>query len=109
MGLTSIVAQAEMNMRMNAMQKRIAEFEAKLAQATGVALQATLRANAAEKIQQGANLTRPEAAAYLGVSTRKLQRMETAGHIRRCPKMGSSVLFAARDVQRIASATGKER
>lgn len=109
MAANSSLVQVEMRARMTSMQKRIEELEAKLARATGVALQATLRANAAEKIQQGANLTRPETAAYLGVSTRKLQRMDKAGIIRRCPKMGSSVLFTAREVLRVASAPGKER
>ena len=106
---SSNLVQIITNMRLAALERSRVEPGAKSSRTTGVVPEATLRANAAEKIQQGANLTRPEAAAYLGVSARKLQRMEAADHIRRCPKMGSSVLFAARDVQRIASATGKER
>ncbi|MEQ1832270.1 MAG: hypothetical protein ABL977_04380 [Candidatus Eisenbacteria bacterium] len=66
---------------------------------------ATLRASAHEKLAQGANLTRPEAGAYLGVSTKKIQRMDDAGTLPRCPGFGSSVLYSARDVLRLASAS----
>lgn len=64
----------------------------------------TLRASASTKLAQGAALTRPELAAFLGVSTRKLQRMEASGRLVRCPGLGSVVRYAARDVLRLASA-----
>src|SRR5262245_50821331 len=63
-----------------------------------------MRALAAEKIGQDLPLTRKEAAAYLGVSTRKLQRLEAAGKLRRCSGLGGVVRYAARDVLRFASA-----
>jgi len=56
------------------------------------------------RVNAGAPLTREEAATYLGVSTRKLQRMEAAGQLTRCPGLGTVVRYAARDVQRLASA-----
>lgn len=95
--------------RMREMEDRIAELEAQLLGAKAEALEGWRRSNAADKIRQGANLTRPEAAAYIGVSTRKLQRMEATGAIRRCPGMGTLVRYASRDVLRLASANGKER
>lgn len=62
-----------------------------------------LRDESATKLRQGANLTREEVAAYLGVSTKKVQRMDAAGTLRRCPNMGTVVRYAARDVLRLAS------
>ncbi len=80
---------------------------------------AKLRASAASKIATGSTLTRAEAAAHLGMSERKLLRMDpsstegkrsgcSGGLLARCPGYGSSVVYAARDVQRLASAMGKE-
>jgi excisionase family DNA binding protein len=66
--------------------------------------QRELRVSAEAKIASGSLLTREEVAAYLGVSTRKIQRMEAAGTLTRCPGLGSVVRFAARDVLRLASA-----
>ena len=65
---------------------------------------AELRVVAAQKIQQRANLRRDEAAAYLDVSTKKLQRMEAAGELRRCPGLNGVVRYATSDVLRLASA-----
>jgi DNA-binding transcriptional regulator YiaG len=90
------------------MEARIVELEAQVIAAKTQALEGFQRGNAADKIRQGANLTRPEAAAYIGVSTRKLQRMEASGAIRRCSAMGTLVRYASRDVLRLASANGKE-
>ena len=59
----------------------------------------------AAKLGAGANLTRSEVALYLGVSTRKLQRMEEKGALTRCPSLGSVVRYSARDVLRLASAS----
>ena len=70
--------------------------------------EAALRALAREKVQQGANLTRPEAAALLGVSTKKLQRMEAAGKLRRCPGLDGVVRYAACDVSGLLRPSGKE-
>lgn len=91
------------------LEARVLELEAQLLGAKAEALEGWQRGNAADKIRQGANLTRPEAAAYIGVSTRKLQRMEASGAIRRCSGMGALVRYASRDVLRLASANGKER
>src|SRR5262245_12086331 len=63
-----------------------------------------LAAEAAQKLALGLNLSRPEVAAYLGVSTKKIQRMEAAGTLTRCPGLGTVVRYAARDVLRLASA-----
>ena len=65
----------------------------------------SLAAVAAKKLATGLNLSRPELAAYLGVSTRKVQRMEAAGSVARCPGLGSVVRYAARDVLKLASAS----
>jgi hypothetical protein len=62
----------------------------------------------ASKLDAGANLTRPEVALYLGVSTRKLQRMEATGALARCPSLGSVVRYSARDVLRLASASSRK-
>jgi hypothetical protein len=75
--------------------------------ARGKALPATLDSLAA-KLRAHANLTREEAAMFLGVSTKKLQRMEAAGTLSRCPDMGSVVRYAARDVLRLASASSRK-
>jgi hypothetical protein len=65
----------------------------------------SLLARAQERIRANASLTRGEAAAFLSVSTRKIQRMEVAGTLRRCPNLGTVVRYAARDVLRLASAS----
>jgi hypothetical protein len=79
-----------------------------------------LRQGAALKLREGAPLTRAEVAAYLGVSTRMVQRMEhvkrdrmgevrVRARITRCPGFAPLVRYPARDVLRLASAMGKER
>ena len=70
-------------------------------------LPATLDAIAA-KLRADAHLTREEVAIFLGVSTRKLQRMEAAGRLTRCPGLGSVVRYSARDVLRLASASSRK-
>lgn len=65
----------------------------------------TSRLRAAELVRNGSQLKRQEVADFLGVSTRKIQRMEAAGTIRRCPNLGTVVRYAARDVLRLASAS----
>ncbi len=89
---------------------RIRTLEAKV-EALGAqkSAQMDLAERAALKLSRGQPLNRPELAAYLGVSTKKLQRMEAVGRLQRCSGMGTVVLYAAREVQRLASATGKER
>ena len=62
-------------------------------------------ARAHARVRAGAALTRGEAAVFLGVSTRKLQRMEASGKITRCRGLGTVVRYAARDVLRLASAS----
>lgn len=59
---------------------------------------------ATAKVQGNGLLTREETAAYLGVSVRKIQRMEASGRLPRCPGLGSVVRYSARDVLRLASA-----
>ena len=66
---------------------------------------ANLRAVAVEKLAQGANLTRAEVAAWFGVSTKCVQRWESAGRLSRCPGLGAVVRYSARDVLRLASAS----
>ena len=67
-----------------------------------------LRAVAVEKLAQGANLTRPEVAAWLGVSTKCVQRWDAMGGLRRCPGLGGVVRYSARDVLRLASASSRK-
>jgi hypothetical protein len=93
------------NVALMLMRCQIQSLREQLTAATAKQGQAELRALAAEKLRQGVNLTRPELAAYLGVSTRKIQRMEAAGTPRRCPNLGTVVRYAARDVLRLASAS----
>jgi len=67
-------------------------------------LQRDVASEAHLRLERGQPVTRAQAAAYLGVSTKKLQRMEAAGNLRRCPDLGGLVLYSARDVLRLASA-----
>jgi hypothetical protein len=60
------------------------------------------------KLSLGMNVDRFETAAYLGISTRTLQRWEDAGRITRCPGYGTLVMYAARDVLRLASASSRK-
>src|SRR5262245_23764163 len=90
--------------RLRRMTEEDEELKGKLATRRRAADRAELAAMAAEKVSRGRPVSRPEAAAYLGVSTKKLQRMEAAGQLRRCPGLGGVVRYAARDVLRLASA-----
>ena len=93
------------NLQLAALRERVGELEASF----GVdEKEQALRERAAQKIKTGSNLTRPEVAAYLGVSVKTVQRMEADGALRRCPALRGAVLYAARDVVRLASAPGKE-
>ena len=67
-----------------------------------------LRERAAAKLASGSLLTREEVAAYLGVSEKKVQRMDTGGVLPRCPGMGTVVRYAARDVLGLASASSRK-
>lgn len=84
-------------------EERIRELEHERDEARSEAARANLRAQAAELLRTGGNLTREEVAAHLRVSTKKVQRMDAAGTLRRCPNMGTVVRYAARDVLRLAS------
>ncbi len=88
------------------LQARLESLESKLARETEEV--PALRAVAAEKMRQGALLTREEAAVFLNTSTKKLQRMEACGRIRRCPAIEGLVRYSPREVERLASAPGKE-
>jgi hypothetical protein len=59
---------------------------------------------ACAKIERNQPLSKAEAAAYLGISEKTLRRREMEGIVRRCPGYGARVMFAARDVLRLASA-----
>lgn len=63
----------------------------------------------AAKLGTTPNLTRGEVAVFLGVSSKKVQRMEAAGTLQRCPNLGTLVRYSSRDVLRLASAHRKER
>ena len=91
------------------LRSRIEELEERLAAANVKVTKATLRAEAAEKIVHGANLTVEEVAAFVGVSTRTVRRWDRKGTLPRCPEMGLIVRFTTRDVLRLASAPRKER
>jgi hypothetical protein len=85
---------------------RIAKLEARLAELTA---KEPDRADAARlSLDRGQALSRREAAAFLSVSTKKLQRMQSAGALVRCPGLGSVVRYAARDVLRLASASSRK-
>ncbi len=104
MGFVSMGQIGGLRMQMMFANSRIEDLERKLAEAKGETLQATLRATAADKLREGSHLTREEVAAYLGVSAKKVQRMDAAGTLPRCPNMGTVVRYASRDVLRLASA-----
>ncbi len=63
----------------------------------------------ADLAKRDALVTRKQAAEYLGVSTKTIQRMEADGVLKRCPGLLGVVRYRARDVLRLASAPGKER
>jgi len=88
---------------------RLHQIEKELASRASAAPEQTLREQAAELVRVGGNLTRQQVAAYLGISTRQLARLEAKGRIGRCSQLGRAVMYAARDVLRLASAKGKER
>jgi DNA-binding transcriptional regulator YiaG len=67
-----------------------------------------LEEGAARKLPLGINLNRYEAAAYLRTSPKTLQRWEKSGRITRCPGYGTSVIYAARDVLRLTSASSRK-
>lgn len=54
-------------------------------------------------------MTRQEAADYLAVSVRKIQRLEAQGLLRRCPGLGGAVRYPIGDVLKLASADWKEK
>ncbi len=62
----------------------------------------------AERAKSNGTVTRREAAAFLRVSTKTVQRMEAAGQMRRCPGLAAVVRYAAREVLRLASVRGRE-
>ena len=51
---------------------------------------------------------RRRVAAYLGVSTRKVQRMEASGTLKRCMNLGAVVRYSPRDVLLLASASRRK-
>lgn len=107
-GITRIIRAMATEARFSELVKQIEETKAKLAAKRRPVDRAELAALAAEKMSRGRPVTRAEAAAYLGKSTRHLQRLESRGRLRRCPDSDHPVSYAARDVLRLASANGKE-
>lgn len=87
---------------------RLEQVEKELAKRAAAAPAQTLREQAADLIRVGGNLTRQQTAAYLGISVRQLSRVERAGKLGRCRQLGRAVMYASRDVLRIASASRKE-
>ena len=88
---------------------RLGQIERELAKRVSAIPEQTLREQAADLVSKGGNLTRQQTAAYLGISTRQLSRLETTGRIARCSQLGRAVMYGSRDVLRIASASRKER
>lgn len=86
---------------------RVRELEATVAELVGAKKPAV--EDVAAKLNRGQPVSRAEAAEFLGVSTKKLQRMEATGALERCSGYGTAVRLAARDVLRLASAPRKER
>lgn len=82
--------------------QRVAELEKRIRGQKADA--GKLREAAAVKLKQGGLLTREEVAAHLGVSTKKVQRLEAKGQLVRCPNLGAVVRYRASDVLRLASA-----
>ena len=95
-------------LQLRVLQKKVEQLTTSRDEARGLA-NGALREIAAGKLAMGSHLTRGEVAAHLSVSTRKIQRMEVAGKLPRCPDLGAVVRYAARDVLRLASAPRKER
>ena len=84
-------------------QMRFGEIERQIAELKRI--QADVTGDTYERLQRGQPVSRARAAQFLGVSTKRLQRMEAAGKLKRCPDLGAVVLYAARDVLRLASAS----
>jgi hypothetical protein len=87
--------------------KRLTELEARLEACEGKG--AGLVEQASNEVRAGAPLTRGELAAFHGLSSRTVQRLEASGRLRRCEGYGTLVRYKASDVLRLASANGKER
>jgi len=81
---------------------RMEKLEAQVARLSR--LKADVAGEVQVRLQRGQPVSRAGVAAYLGVSTKTVQRMESQGKLRRCPGLGGVVLYSARDVLRLASA-----
>jgi hypothetical protein len=90
------------------MRNELENLKARITQTPPAKMRPT-RESVAVKLATNAALTREEVALHLEVSTKKIQRMERAGKLRRCPQLAPLVRYAADDVRRLASAQGKER
>ena len=90
--------------KLDALEREVGELRGAINGLDSGAAKPSLAAIAARKLADGLSLSRSELAAYLGVSTRKIQRMESAGTLTRCSGLGSVVRYAARDVLKLASA-----
>ena len=107
-GMLEIVRVMATQAQLKNLGEQIEALQGKLAKKGRPADRTELAAIAAEKLSRGMRVTRDEAAAYLGVSKRHLQRLEDRGKLERCPDCDHPVFYAARDVLRLASAMRKE-
>lgn len=75
-GMLDVLRAMATDARLKALAEQMEELKGKLAAKRRPVDRAELAAIAAEKLNRGRPVSRPEAAAFLGVSTKKLQRME---------------------------------
>ena len=109
MSLTEVVTRVTLKLQQQEIERQRQEIEELRAElAWRKRSKRELEEGAARKLALGINLNRFEAAAYLRISTRTLQRWENEGRITRCPGYGTSVIYAARDVLRLASASSRK-
>jgi hypothetical protein len=106
MGFTEIVTRVTLRRQQQEIERQRQEIEDLRAElAWRKRSKRELEEGAARKLPLGINLNRYEAAAYLRTSPKTLQRWEKSRRITRCPGYGTSVIYAARDVLRLASAS----
>lgn len=90
-----------------AIKKLQTEQAEKEAASAAIRAQLTLLEQFKKLAEAGGTVTREQAAALLNTSTKKLQRLEAKGKIRRCPDLEPLVRYPAGDVLRLASADGR--
>lgn len=88
---------------LGALEELSAEIERVAREATGEGA-AAVGDDLIARMKGGLAVKRGQAATYLGVSVRHVQRMEASGKLRRCPNLGGAVRYSASDVLKLASA-----